>query len=71
MFYVEIMIGNHVYIRGGVEAVRLYKEAFNLEENKPWLDDEGLIIHQELLRNGELFLSVIEESSTPIKKWTD
>ncbi len=59
-------IGNHVYVKGGLEAVALYKEAFRLEvENEPWLDDEGLIVHQALLQNGELFLSVSENKHLP------
>lgn len=59
-------IGNHVYVKGGAEAVELYKEAFRLEEEaEPWLDEEGLIIHQALVRNGELFLSVSENKHLP------
>ena len=66
-------ISHHVYAKCGAEAVKLYKEAFRLEESgKPWLDDEGLIIHQELLRNGEHFLSVSDDKHLPdgfIKKY--
>jgi uncharacterized glyoxalase superfamily protein PhnB len=59
-------IGNHVYVKGGKEAVKLYKEAFLVEEEgEPWLDNEGLIIHQTLVRNGELFLSVSENKYLP------
>ncbi len=59
-------IGNHVYVKGGAEAVELYKEAFRLEaEGEPWLDDEGFIVHQALVRNGELFLSVSENKYLP------
>jgi uncharacterized glyoxalase superfamily protein PhnB len=59
-------IGNHVYVKGGAQAVELYKEAFRLEEQgKPWLDDEGLIIHHQLLRNGEPFLSISENKHLP------
>ncbi len=59
-------IGNHVYVKEGVEAVKLYKEAFRLEEEgEPWLDDEGFIVHQTLVRNGELFLSVSENKHLP------
>jgi uncharacterized glyoxalase superfamily protein PhnB len=55
-------VGCHVYVKGGLEAVKIYKEAFKLEENgKPWLDEEGVLIHQELRRNGELFMSVTED----------
>lgn len=59
-------IGNHVYVKDGVKAVKLYKDAFALEQDgEPWLDDDGLIIHQTLVRNGELFLSVIESKYLP------
>lgn len=58
-------ICNHVYAKGAQEAVRLYKEAFNLEETEPWLDDEGLIIHQNLMQNGELYISVTEKKYLP------
>ena len=54
-------IGIHVYTKSGIEAVRVYKEAFSLEVGEPWLDDEGRLIHQELRRNGELFMSVSDE----------
>lgn len=55
-------IANHVYVKGGTEAVKLYKEAFKLEEKgKPWLDDDGILVYQELLRNGEHFISVSED----------
>ena len=58
--------GLHVYVKGSIEAVKLYKEAFKLEEEgEPWLDDEGLIIHQALVRNGVLFLSISENKHLP------
>jgi len=59
-------IGNHVYVKGSSEAVELCKEAFKLEEmGKPWLDDKGYIIHQQLSRNGKLFLSICEDKYLP------
>jgi uncharacterized glyoxalase superfamily protein PhnB len=55
-------IGIHVYAKDGLEAVKTYKKAFELEEEgKAWLDDDGVLIHQNLLLNGELFLSVTDE----------
>ena len=39
------IIGNHVFVKGGLEAVALYKEAFHLK-------DKGA-----LLRDGRLFFS--------------
>jgi len=59
-------IGNHVYVKNSAEAVKLYKKAFKLEKRgEPWLDDDGFIIHQELLRNGELFLSISDYKHLP------
>jgi len=60
-------IGNHVYTKDAVEAVRLYKEAFDLEEKgKPWLDNEGLVVHQDTPRkNGDLFIGVTDYSHLP------
>ena len=69
-------IGNHIYTKDAAEAVKLYKEAFDLvEEGKPWLDSEGLIIHQDLVRkNGDLFIGVTDYHHLPndvfIKKFT-
>lgn len=54
-------ISSHIYIEGALEAVKLYKEAFGLEDRgTPWIDDEGVLVYQELGRNGELFISVSE-----------
>jgi len=56
------IMGNHVFVRNGVEAVRFYKEAFNLtDEGELWLDDEGYLVHRELLRDGKLFFSISDE----------
>ena len=69
-------IGNHIYTKNAVEAIKLYKEAFDLaEKGKPWVDDEGLIVHQDLVRkNGDLFLGVTDYNHLPndtfIKKFT-
>lgn len=60
-------IGNHIYAKGATEAVKLYKEAFELvEKGEPWLDNEGLIIHQDLMqKDGNLFLGVTEYNHLP------
>ena len=60
-------IGNHVYAKDAAEAVKFYKEAFDLEEKaKPWLDSEGLIIHQDLVRkNGDLFIGITDYKHLP------
>ena len=60
-------IGNHVYTRDAAEAIELYKEAFDLvAQGKPWLDSEGRIIHQDLVRkNGDLFLGVTDYNHLP------
>lgn len=55
-------ICSHVYVERALEAVKLYKEAFDLEDRgEPWLDNEGVLVYQELGKNGELFISVSED----------
>jgi len=60
-------IGNHIYAKYADEAIKLYKKAFALvEKGEPWLDDDGLIIHQDLwLKDGTLFLSVTDYRHLP------
>ena len=60
-------IGNHIYTKDAAKAIRLYKEAFDLEEKgEPWLDSEGLIVHQDLVRkNGDLFIGVTDYRHLP------
>jgi len=56
------IMGNHVFVKNGLEAVKFYKEAFNLEiRDELWLDKEGYLVHQELYRDGKLFFSVSDE----------
>ena len=55
-------ICSHIYVDGALEAVKLYKEAFGLEDRgTPWLDDDGILVYQELGRNDELFISVSDK----------
>ena len=55
-------IGPHVYVKGSAEAVRLYKEAFGLEDKGgTHPDKDGDIYHRALARNGEYFISVSED----------
>ncbi len=59
-------IGNHIYAKDGLMAIEFYKKTFDLEgEGNPWLDEDGILIHQNLLRNGELFLSVSDIKHLP------
>jgi uncharacterized glyoxalase superfamily protein PhnB len=60
-------IKSHVYIKNSVEAVKLYKEAFKLDEKEGEriLDDDGNIWHCVLLKNGEEYLSVSEDKYLP------
>ena len=59
-------IGIHVYVQNALEAIELYIKAFDIEpEGEPWLDDEGKLIHQNLLRDGELFIGVSENHHMP------
>ena len=52
-------IAAHVYVKGGLEAVRVYKDAFGLEiKGEPLLDGEGALIYQELQLNGNQFICV-------------
>ena len=65
-------IGSHIYAKDGLAALEFYKKAFDLEgESKPWLDEEGILIHQNLLRNGELFLSVSDTKHLPNNTFTE
>ena len=73
---VDIMIsriGNHVYAKDAAAAVKLYMEAFDLlEQGKPWLDKDGFIIHQDLVRkNGDLFLGVTDCRHLPSDAFRD
>jgi PhnB protein len=55
-------IGPHVYVKGSVEAVKLYKKAFGLKnKGKPVLDSKGDIYYTCLTKNGEFFMSVSED----------
>lgn len=69
-------IGNHIYTKDAAGAVKLYKEAFDLlEKGEPWLDSEGLIIHQDLVqKNGDLFIGVTDYHHLPndvfVRKFT-
>jgi uncharacterized glyoxalase superfamily protein PhnB len=60
-------IKSHVYVKNSVEAVKLYKEAFQLDEKEGEriLDNDGNIWHCVLLRNGEEYLSVSEDKYLP------
>ena len=59
-------LGSHVYVKGGAEAVELYKEAFGLEiKGSPTLDGDGNIWHCVLQKNGEEYLSVSEDKYLP------
>ena len=60
-------IKSHVYVRGSVEAVKLYKEAFRLDEKEGELiiDDDSNIWHCVLTRNGEEYISISEDVYLP------
>jgi uncharacterized glyoxalase superfamily protein PhnB len=60
-------IKSHVYVKNSVEAVNLYKEAFQLDEKESEriLDDDGNIWHCVLLKNGDEYLSVSEDKYLP------
>jgi len=61
-------IGAFVYVKGSVEAAKLYKEVFKLEDNgKPILDGDGNIWHHGLVRNGELIIGLSEEKYLPVE----
>ena len=55
-------IGPHVYVKRSVEAIKLYKKAFGLEEKgKPAMDNDGNVYYQMLEKNGEFFIGVSED----------
>ena len=56
----------HVYVKGSLEAVELYKESFGLEmKDRPTLDGDGNIWHCTLLKNGEEYITVSEDMYLP------
>lgn len=60
-------IKSHIYVKGSIEAVRLYKEAFRLDEKEKELilDNDGDIWHCVLTRNGEEYMSISEDKYLP------
>ena len=60
-------IKSHVYVKNCGEAVRMYKDAFNLDEKEGEriLDNDGVIWHCVLLRNGEEYISLSEDKYLP------
>jgi PhnB protein len=68
-------IKSHVYVKGSLEAVELYMEAFGLEKESEYiLDAEGNIWHCVLTRNGEEYMSISEDKYLPedlLKKYSD
>lgn len=53
-------VGIQVYVKGSLEAVALYKKAFEAELEYNVLNPEGGYFHAELSVNGKLFLAVSE-----------
>ena len=61
-------IGSHVYVKGSVEAAKLYKEAFRLEDKgNPILDEDGNIWHHVLARDSENIISISEDKYLPVE----
>ena len=55
-------IGPHVYVKESVEAVKLYKSAFELEDKgAPVMDAEGDIYYHTLTKNDDFFVGVSED----------
>jgi PhnB protein len=60
------VVGVGLYVKGSMEAVRLYCEAFGMELGYHVLRQDGKgYYHSELSRNGEPALSVVEAEHTP------
>jgi uncharacterized glyoxalase superfamily protein PhnB len=57
----------HVYLKGSIEAVDIYKEAFKLDEKESEriLDGDGNIWHCVLTKNGEEYISISEDKYLP------
>ena len=69
-------IKSHIYVKGTLEAVNLYKNAFNLDEKEGEriLDNDGNIWHCVLMQNGEEYISISENKYLPdslIKDYPD
>ena len=57
----------HVYVKESVEAAKLYKAAFRLDDKEKELiiDDDGYIWHCVLTRDGEEYMSISEDKYLP------
>ena len=55
-------IGPHVYVKGSAEAIKLYKNAFGLEDKgRPAVDSEGDIYYHTLAKSGKFFIGISED----------
>lgn len=60
------VVGVGLYVKGSMEAVRLYCEAFGMELGYHVIRQDGRgYYHSELSRNGEPALSVVEAEHMP------
>lgn len=57
----------HVYVKGSMEAIKIYKEAFRLDnkEKELILDNNGNVWHCVLTRNGDEYISISEDIYLP------
>ena len=56
-------IGLQIYVKGSVEAVALYQEAFDAELGYSFQNDDGTYMHAELSVDGNNLLAVSEFSA--------
>lgn len=57
--------GIGIYVKGSVEAAKLYSEAFGLELGYHVLNEDGSYFHSELMKDNEPALSVVEAQDAP------
>jgi uncharacterized glyoxalase superfamily protein PhnB len=57
----------HVYVKGSIDAIKMYKKAFGLDgkEKELILDNDGNVWHCVLTRNGNEYISISEEIYLP------
>ncbi len=60
------LIGVGLYVKNSVQAVEMYKSAFDLELGYHVLNKDGSYFHSELCKDGEEVISVVEADTSVV-----
>lgn len=60
--------GVGLYVKNSIEAVEMYKDAFDLELGYHVLNKDGSYFHSELYKEGEQGFAVVESDISPSKE---